>query len=375
MPPNFDLLINPELADKSFGDRTYSCSGTTRIAIPQNAHVIMQDPFVAYYYPTAKGNVGYLRIPHYNPQPGNDPTVLHNWMAQYEYAVHELEANTVGMIIDQDHNCGGSIDVVNQTIALFMDKPFRPSQFELMATRESYLDLQGWMKDVAQNTLDFQNMQVVLDLVKNTWLSGTARLTPKTVIDGTNAFAPNYNHYTKPVVILIDEMAGSGGDMFPSMMQGLGRAKLFGQTTMGLGGHVSAYPAPLPNSQLKFTMTHSLFYNPAGVAIENHGAVPDQTYTISRDDVLGGFKLYQKAYTDYLLSMVPSGNRPRSAGRTRCPSCAERRQCPTTEISNRSRAGPLRTAGLAGGTKSVVGKPRLCWPHSCAVTRLISDWR
>lgn len=307
---NYDLLDNEMVKDfvHPYADSTFICSGDTRIEIPKDATVIMKTPFVAYYHPTAKGNVGYLRIPHYMPQPAPGKNAIEavlTWNSQYEFAVRELEKNTVGLIIDQDHNCGGSISVVNTMISMFMDHPFTPSQFELLGTRESYLGFEKWVNETTEFTLDREGVTRVLNLVKDTWIKGTSYLTPKTSIDGVQTILPNSIHYTKPIVMLIDEMAGSGGDMFPAMMKGLGRAKLFGQNTSGLGGHVQDYPSSLPNSQLHFRITKSLFYRPDGVAVENNGASPDQLYTITRDDILYGFKGYQREYLSYLLSFLP----------------------------------------------------------------------
>lgn len=307
---NFGRLDNPIVRDfvHMDADSNYACSPDTRIEIPKDATVIMKSPFVAYYHPTAKGNVGYLRIPHYYPQPApgqNATDTVLNWVNSYHYAVRELEKNTVGLIIDQDHNCGGSVWIVHKLLAMFMDKPFQESQFQLLASKEAYLDVKAWANELPEFTFDREGMNRVIKLVEETWLKGTSRLTPKIAIDGKDTFPNETIHYTKPIVVLIDEVAGSGGDMFPAMMQGLGRAKLFGQRTSGLGGHVTRYPARLPNSQLIFRMTKSLFYDPKGQAIENHGAVPDQTYTITRNDVLYGFKEYRGQYLNYLLSMIP----------------------------------------------------------------------
>lgn len=310
IPLNYDLLSNLSIRDYApvQADSSFICSGETRIAIPKDATIIIKKPFVAYYHPTAKGNVGYLRIPHYYPQPEkgeNETEVALAWLQKYEFAIRELEKNTVGLIIDQDHNCGGSVWIVNKTIAMFMDRPFEPSQFELLASKESFLSFKKWADQVPEFTVERDNIDRVVKTIEEAWVKGTSFLTPKITISGEKTFDPNVIRYTKPVVILIDETSGSGGDMFPAMMKGLGRAKLFGQTTSGLGGHVSAYGAPLPNSQLNFRMTKSLFYRPDGVAIENNGAVPDKFYSINRDDVMYQFKGYQSEYLNYLMSLIP----------------------------------------------------------------------
>lgn len=307
---DYDRLDNLALQEYVHpdADLNYACSGSTRIAIPKNATVIMKTPFVAYYHPTAKGNVGYLRIPHYAPPAGpgeNQTEATLAWINQYQFAIRELEKNTVGLIIDQDHNCGGSVWVVHQIIAMFMSEPFQPSQFELLASKESYLEFKKWANEVPDHTVERENINRVVKAVEDAWVKGTSYLTPKISIDGEQLVRNNPIHYTKPIVMLIDEISGSGGDMFPAMMKGLGRAKLFGQSTSGLGGHVENYPVGLPNSQLTFRITKSLFYRPDGVAIENNGAVADREYTITRDDMLYGFKGYQQEYLNYLLGMLP----------------------------------------------------------------------
>jgi C-terminal processing protease CtpA/Prc len=104
--------------------------------------------------------------------------------------------------------------------------------------------------------------------------------------------------------MLIDEMSGSGGDAFPAMMQGLGRAMLFGSRTMGAGGHVLEMAA-LPYSGNSLRMTKSLFFRPDGTAVENNGVVPEVGYTITRDDFLYGYRNYQATYLAKLLSLIP----------------------------------------------------------------------
>jgi C-terminal processing protease CtpA/Prc len=285
-------------------EESFRCSGESRIKKPKDAIVIMEKPFVAYYYPTAKGNIGYLRIPHYSPEETDKTINAHELrFRQYEYAVSMLEKNTVGLIIDQDHNCGGSVAWLHRFLTLFIQKPFPSMQFELLANKESYLDFESWMKEENEFTLDRVNAKTVLDLIKDTWLNTNNFLTIKTPIAGNTTLYPNPISYTKPIIVLIDEMSGSGGDAFPSMMQGLGRAKLLGTRTMGAGGHVINLP-PLTNSMLTVRMTKSLFYRPDEVAVENNGAHPDIEYSPTINDFKYGYLEYQKFFTDKILELL-----------------------------------------------------------------------
>lgn len=284
-------------------ENDFRCAGGTRTEVPKNATMIMKEPFVAYFYPTAKGNVGYLRIPWYmapNPKTGVQEFELR--FAQYEYVVQILEANTVGLVIDQQHNCGGSVSFLHSLASLFMTKPFQPVQFELLANKEEFLTFSRYVNTDAQNTIEYQNFLKVLTVLTDSYARGDF-MTPKLALSGEETIAPNTIHYTKPIVMLIDEMSGSGGDAFPALLQGHGRAVLIGERTMGLGGHVVEQP-PLFFSQIQPRITKSLFYRPDGVAIENNGAQPDIAYLPTRDDFMYGYRDQQKFVTEELLKLV-----------------------------------------------------------------------
>lgn len=283
-------------------ERSFRCSGETRIAIPENATMVMEKPFVAYYHPTEKGNVGYLRIPHYMFVGPKGEPMFDEVFQQYEYAIQVLEKNTVGLIIDQDHNCGGSVSFLYSMASLFVKGPFQPIQFQLLATKKEYLMFKAEYDQTVNNSLVQIGLKKVMDLIQAAWTAGQ-RLTEKTDIDGMDSIYPNRIQYTKPIVMLIDELAGSGGDAFPSLMGGLKRAKLLGTRTWGLGGHVQDFPA-LNYSGFNYRMTKSLFYRPDGVAVENNGAVPDVGYQITRDDFMYGYKNYQKFYLKTLLEEI-----------------------------------------------------------------------
>lgn len=283
-------------------DREFFCSGTSRIEIPEGATQISTEPFVSYYWPTPKGNIGYVRIPHYSPEGDDEAEAIQLYFAQYEKVIATMEKNTVGLVIDQDHNCGGYVELVNKMVGLFMDKPYRPMSFKLVANKENVLDYKTYADDMDHLTLAYDMAMSVFNLLKTTWQKGL-RMTDFTSLDGDEWIAPNMVHYTKPVVMLIDEMSASGGDAYPSLMQGYGRAKLIGTRTMGAGGHVGEN-SPLNYSQITVNMTRSLFFRPDGVAVENNGAVPDYSYDITVDDFMNGYKGYRNFYTQKLLEMI-----------------------------------------------------------------------
>jgi hypothetical protein len=283
-------------------ERSFRCSGTSRIKVPDGATVLMKAPFVAYYHPTPEGNVGYVRIPHYMPMSQSGQPEFDLRFSQYEWVISELEKHTVGMIIDQDHNCGGSVSYLHKLVSLFVDKPYQPVQFKLLATKETVLSIKGWARMINPNTLAARNIVEVLKTVMTSWAHGET-MTPLTALAGQKQILPHSITYSKPIVILIDEMSGSGGDAFPAVMQGIGRAKLLGTRTMGAGGHVTSAPA-LFYSQMPINITKSLFFRPDRVEVENNGAEPDFPYTITHNDYLYGYRNYQAFYLEKLKEQL-----------------------------------------------------------------------
>ena len=91
--------------------------------------------------------------------------------------------------------------------------------------------------------------------------------------------------YAGPVAILVDGMTGSASECFAGGMQSLGRARIFGQTSMG-----QALPAlfdKLPNGDI---LIHAWgdFVTGTGVRIEGRGVVPDVPVALTRASLLEG---------------------------------------------------------------------------------------
>jgi hypothetical protein len=311
---DFDMLSVRKTYEDYIGatrlERSFACNPGTRIAIPAGATVIMNPPsgpFTAYYHWDDRfgGNVGYIRIPDYYPVNEDGSFAFEARFQQYEYAIEILQRETVGLVIDQDHNCGGSVEYLERMLGLFFPQPYEATQFQLLATRESYFDFKSWLDGLPPFTLERTRLEYVLDLIKTASDLGTSRLTARTSITGRVYYEPNAIVYTRPIVVLVDEIAGSGGDAFPGIM-GYQRATLVGSGTSGLGGHVQE-TQPLYYSRLGGRMTKSLFYRADGVAVENNGAVPtlENQYYPSYADFVDGYRDYQNFYLGRLLSLIP----------------------------------------------------------------------
>jgi carboxyl-terminal processing protease len=100
-----------------------------------------------------------------------------------------------------------------------------------------------------------------------------------------NAAGDRVEPYKGPVAILVDGMTGSASECFSGGLQSLGRARVFGQTSMG-----QALPAlfdRLPNGDV---LIHAWgdFVTGTGVRIEGRGVVPDEPIALSRSALLAG---------------------------------------------------------------------------------------
>ena len=88
-----------------------------------------------------------------------------------------------------------------------------------------------------------------------------------------------------PVAILVDGLTGSASECFAGGMQSIGRARVFGQTSMG-----QALPAlfdRLPNGDV---LIHALgdFVTATGTRLEGRGVIPDQPVPLTREDLAAG---------------------------------------------------------------------------------------
>ena len=91
--------------------------------------------------------------------------------------------------------------------------------------------------------------------------------------------------FAGPLAILVDSMSGSASECFAGGMQSIGRARIFGQTTMG-----QALPAlfdRLPNGDL-LIHAYGDFVTAKGTRLEGTGVIPDEAVPLDRADLLAG---------------------------------------------------------------------------------------
>lgn len=88
-----------------------------------------------------------------------------------------------------------------------------------------------------------------------------------------------------PVAILVDGQTGSTSEIFSGGMQSIGRARIFGETS--LGAALPAMMDRLPNGDV---LLHAFadYVDANGVRLEGRGVIPEEEVAVSRSDLLAG---------------------------------------------------------------------------------------
>lgn len=264
-----------------------------------------QCAFHAYIFETDdKQKVGYVRIPHYNASIEES--------LQFKEIIRMFQAETTALVIDQVNNPGGAIFYMYSLLTYLTDKPLLVPQHRIALTQDEVVEAIDTL-DALQNVKteaqakqfigsDLSGYPVTMDLVKqlkadsqfqiDQWNAGKL-FTDPTALFGVAAIPPNKVHYTKPILILINELDFSCGDFMPAIMQDNKRAKLFGVRTAGAGGFVLNTTHPNRFGVESFSYTGSLAERVDLNPIENLGVHPDITYEISQEDLEQKYALYK----------------------------------------------------------------------------------
>ncbi|PRD53770.1 S41 family peptidase [Sphingobacterium gobiense] len=120
----------------------------------------------------------------------------------------------------------------------------------------------------------------VIDLLSRELISGWR------IRDGRSFTTPGNGIYG-PKAMIINENAGSGGDMMPYMFRFKGLGKLVGRTTMGILVGISGYPPLLDGGRIT-SPNFGIFDLDSNYIIENKGVAPDIFVEQMPKDLLEG---------------------------------------------------------------------------------------
>jgi len=273
--------------------------------------------FYAYLYENECGHlIGYIRIPHYT---GSTDEVF-----EFAKIIEYFEERSHALIIDQVNNPGGSLFYMYALAGILTDQPlYTPkhrvsiSQMEvaqaiklipLFETIANDDDAKAVLGDLfSGHPVTHQMTKFFLNyfrFIVSEWQSG------KTVTDATSLYGFDKINpsplacYTKPILLLVNELSISCGDFFPAILQDNKRALVMGAKTSGAGGFVLRHHFPNLFGLSAFNYTGSIAERIDKKPIENLGVTPDILYKISSVDLQSSYVEYASEINKTINSMV-----------------------------------------------------------------------
>lgn len=271
--------------------------------------------FDAYIFQNAEGKlIGVIRIPGYIVADYDKAS------ADFLAIIKKFQTQTSGLIIDEVNNPGGSVfylyNLVSMLNAQAVPAPRHRISLNHGLIMEAYTTLQSLEKITddagAKAALGKElggypaTMPVVLamrnycNFLIEQWNAGKS-LTEPHYLWGADFINPHpEGRYTKPIVILVNELDFSGGDFFPAIMQDARRANILGTRTSGAGGYVEQLKLPNAFGFELITITGSIAERVDKNPIENLGVVPDVMIPMTAQDYRTGFSLYKAKVLEQL---------------------------------------------------------------------------
>jgi hypothetical protein len=268
--------------------------------------------FRAYVYksPATGRSIGFVRLPTYAV---SDPEKA---AKDFAALVPELSQRSDALVIDQTNNPGGIVLYLYAIASMLTDSPLSVPRHYITLTQADVSEAISFIQETAGVKTDDDAKAALgpsvagypvdlpllnswtafyVDTVKQ-WSAGKT-ITGALPVFGIAAIKPNAAvHYSKPVMILTNQLDFSGGDFFPAIMQDNKRAVIFGERTAGAGGVVKEYKRD--NNLLgvqSIHLTATIAERAGGEPIENLGVSPDIPYAVTPADVQGNYAGYIKA--------------------------------------------------------------------------------
>ena len=266
------------------------------------------NPFYAYLFRSnslKNKTLAYIRIPHYTIVSGDE-------IKEFAKIVKYFESKSDALIIDQVNNPGGSVFYLYALASMLTTKDLNTPKHRMCITQQDVFEsieilpeLQNIKNDKEAINFfgnEFEGYPITYKFVQfcvnyfqfiiNEWNKGKSLTEPHHIF-GVDKISPSsLARYSKPILILTNELDFSGGDFFPAIFQDNRRAKILGTNTAGAGGYVNgfSYPNNLGIGYLSFTgsIAERINKNP----IENLGIQPDIEYHLDQEDFQGNYKKY-----------------------------------------------------------------------------------
>ena len=283
---------SPDHAILSFGSRP---GFTLPAGFVQRLGRLSTDDYFSGTFSSGGQRIGYLRIPTFTPK--NTPAAT---LRQFETEIQFFNENTDGLILDIMRNPGGNACYADELLRRVIPGGFRSALFEIRASyvyASFYKDAVDALTSAGAPPQLIATYQGFLDEVLSAAGRSRGRTVPLPLCSDSADRTAAAIVYSKPAILLADELTASAGDLFAASFQDARRGPIFGFRTNGAGGTVQPRESA-PYSEFSTSTTLSLMYRAREAAIqgypvthyvENVGVWPDVPYNyMSLDNLLSG---------------------------------------------------------------------------------------
>jgi hypothetical protein len=296
-------MVGPEPGPMARGDdwNPYDI-GARRSWVPVLGEIVWEIPktledrgYYAYTCQLGDGQqIGYVRVPDYNYN--KDAVNI------FEQVIARFESTTVAMVLDQVNNNGGSMFQMYALLSMLTDRALSLPEHQITIDDDYAAIAADVVADaeagnaVPPDERPSPERVAYAKFVLSEKAAGR-RLSDWVYLEGVSEILPAKNHYTKKIVVLINELTFSAGEFLAAILQDNKRATLFGQRTAGAGGCAKALPGSYSDlfriDYITYTWTIARRTN--GDYIENKGVHPDVAYKVTVDDLQYGHTDYRRA--------------------------------------------------------------------------------
>ncbi len=282
------------------------------------------ESFLSGTYMSNGYRIGFIRIAHFSP---SDPE-FESYV--FDREIQFMRQATDGLVIDDSRNTGGygclSLDYAQRLIPYpfnFIRAHFRPSQQNINSMyatveRAKARGAEDWIIHTYQFLFND-----LLDASKN--YGAVTGPMPFCVPFYGRDWAPTMENYPitdeegkvaayeKPLIVLVDELSASTGDIFPAVIQDAKRGLLVGMRTAGLGGSVLNTRTGIFSEATGY-QTQSLLVRdteaeapgiPPSKFIENVGVVPDvELDYMKKENLLTNGQPFVEKFTSIIVEEI-----------------------------------------------------------------------
>jgi hypothetical protein len=323
------MIANEDLSEQVAATENPFTTGTRRSYIPilgtpvwdtfSNDDPKKSNTFHSYLYKNKNNQlIGVIRIPSYTPDDYEKAA------SDFAEILTKFEEVTDGLVIDQINNPGGSVFYLYALASMLAKDPLQAPKHRMKITPADQAEAASNLKELETVKTDddakkvmgkswngfpvnLQVAQFVKDysrFIMKEYKAGRS-LTKPYFLDGADKINPSQEaRYSKPVLVIVNELCFSGGDFFPTILQDNKRATIMGVRTAGAGGYVRDQKFPnilgIDSYRVTASIAERVDLNP----IENLGVKPDVPYQLTVEDLTSGFKGYAKAIRDQIDLML-----------------------------------------------------------------------